>query len=103
MRIIAKKTLAKFWENESMAYEPLQKWYKTVTKAAWTNHNELKAQFGNASIINNKRVVFNIHGNKYRLIIDVEYEPQYIFIVWVGTHSDYDKINVENVSYKRSD
>jgi mRNA interferase HigB len=99
MRIIAKKTLANYWSKEPIAKNALEEWYKTVEKADWTNHNDLKEQFGNASIIDNTRVVFNIHGNKYRLITDVAYPHHAVFITWVGTHKEYDKINVRNVQY----
>ncbi len=104
MRIIAEKTLKIFWEKEEPnAEQSLKSWCAAVESAQWSNHNELKEQFGKASIINSKRVVFNIHGNKYRLIVDIEYIKKIVFIVWVNTHSEYDKINVEDVKYKRGD
>ena len=73
MRIIALRTLKAYWENEPNAEQPLKSWNAVVEKAQQSNHNELKKQFGKASIINNKRVIFDIHGNKYRLIVDIEY------------------------------
>lgn len=99
MRIIAKKTLVKYWEREPISKIALENWFKKVEKAEWHNHNDLKEQFGNASIIDTTRVVFNIHGNSFRLIVDIEYRYHAVFIVWVGTHSEYDKINVKNVQY----
>jgi mRNA interferase HigB len=101
MRIIALRTLRVYWAKEPLAEQPLKSWYAAVEKAQWENHNELKEQFGKASIINNKRVVFDIHGNKYRLIVDIEYLIKEVYVVWVGTHAEYDKIKVENVKYKR--
>jgi mRNA interferase HigB len=101
MRIIAKKTLKQYCENEPIAEQSLKSWFNVVEKAQWANHNELKKQFGKASIINDKRVVFDIHGNKYRLIVDIEYQIKMIFIVWIGTHAEYDKIKVENVIYEK--
>ena len=103
MRIIAKKTLAKYWEKEPLAKSSLEQWYKSVEKAQWSNPNDLKAQFGNASIIDNTRVIFNIHGNKYRLIVDIEYRYYAVFIAWIGTHSEYNKIDAHNVQYNPFD
>jgi mRNA interferase HigB len=82
-----------------LAEEPLKAWHEFVEDANWQNHNELKSQIRNASIISDKRVIFNIHGNKYRLIVDLAYRPQFVFVVWVGTHADYDKIDVKTISY----
>ncbi|WP_369427725.1 type II toxin-antitoxin system HigB family toxin [Membranihabitans maritimus] len=71
-------------------------------KASWGSTNELKEDFGSASIISSKRVVFNIKGNHHRLIVDVEYRLKIIFIVWVGTHSEYDRIDVKKVQYVKT-
>jgi mRNA interferase HigB len=103
MRIIALRTLKIYWIEEPNSEQALKGWFAVVKKAQWNNHNDLKEQLGKASIINSKRVVFNIHGNKYRLIADIEYKIQQIFIVWIGTHAEYDKINVEDVEYKKLD
>ena len=102
MRIFASSTLKKYWDNEPNAEQPLKAWLSVAEKAKWNNHNELKKQFGKASIINKKRVVFNIKGNDYTLIVDLEYVKKLIFIVWIGTHAEYDKIKVEDVKYKKS-
>ena len=80
--------------------EPLLSWYDTVGEANWSSPNELKLQYGNASLIGEKRVVFNIHGNSHRLIVDIEYRMKIVFIVWIGTHKEYDKIDVKNISYE---
>ena len=102
MRIIAVSSLRNYWLiEEPKSEQSLKSWVAVVKKAKWENHNDLKEQFGKASIINDKRVIFDIHGNKYRLVVDIEYKIQQIFIVWIGTHSEYDKINVEKIAYKR--
>jgi mRNA interferase HigB len=80
----------------------LLSWYQEAEKANWKNHNELKQQFADASIISNKRVVFNIHGNKYKLIVDIEYPLRIIFIIWIGTHKEYDNIDAKKVSYVKA-
>lgn len=103
MRVIAVKTLRQFARKKTDAEQPLLAWYQEACKAYWRNHNELKAQLRNASVINEKRVVFNIHGNKYRLVVDIEYRLQIIFIVWVGSHAEYDKVDVKNLVYVKTD
>ena len=102
MRIIAKRTLKQFWERNPLAEEPLKAWFDEAQSASWDSPNELKLQYRSASIIAKKRVVFNIHGNDYRLVVDIEYRLKIIFIVWVGTHGDYDKINVTKVQYVKT-
>ena len=99
MRIISTKTLRKYWEEYAKAKQSIISWYKETESAQWSNPNELKEQFGNASVINNKRVVFNIHGNDFRLVTDIEYRLKIVFIVWFGTHKQYDKINVKEIKY----
>ncbi|HZK76575.1 MAG TPA: type II toxin-antitoxin system HigB family toxin [Candidatus Kapabacteria bacterium] len=102
MRIIARNTLQAFWTKEPLAEEPLRAWYDEAMKATWKNPNELKRQFGNASIVSTKRVVFNIGGNHFRLIVDIEYRLKIIFVVWVGRHGDYDKLDVRKVAYVKT-
>ena len=102
MRVIAVKTLKQFWEREHQAEQPLKSWYDEAEKANWQSPQELKSQYKNASILTDKRVIFNIHGNSYRLIADIEYRLQIIFIVWVGTHIDYDKINAKKIAYVKA-
>jgi mRNA interferase HigB len=103
MRIIARNTLIKFWNNYPEAEQPLKSWYDEVLNAIWKSPNELKKQYSNASVITNKRVVFNIKGNSYRLIADIEYRIGIVFIVWVGTHKMYDKVNVKEIKYVKTD
>ena len=102
MRIIAVSTLRNYAKKKKEAEQPLFLWYNEAHKAGWKNSNEMKAQFGNASVISGKRIVFNIHGNKYRLIVDIEFYLQIIFIVWIGTHAEYDKIDAKNVVYDKT-
>lgn len=104
MRIIAVSSLKNYWATEEPKSEQsLKSWIAVVKKAQWSNSNDLKKQFGKASIINGKRVVFDIHGNDYRLVVDIEYTIQQIFIVWIGTHTEYDKINVAKLKYKKKE
>lgn len=96
MRVIAIKTLKEYWRKYSKAKQSLLAWYEEAEIGQWYNPNVLKDQFRNASVLNDKRVVFNIHGNKFRLIVDIEYRLKIIFVVWFGTHQEYDKINAKN-------
>ena len=102
MRIIAVKTLKVYARKKIEAEQSLFIWYEKASKAAWKNHNELKVQVGNASVVGDKRVVFNIHGNKYRLIVDIEYRLQIIFIVWIGSHKEYDSIDAKTIRYVKA-
>jgi len=103
MRIISRSTLIKYWKKYPETEQPLKAWYDEVLNADWKSPNELKKQYRNASIISNKRVVFNIKGNRYRLIVDVEYRIGIVFIVWLGTHREYDKIDVKEIKYVKTD
>ena len=102
MRVIAIKTLKEYLRKFSDAEQPILSWYEELEAADWKTPNELKDQFQNASIITNKRVVFNIHGNKYRLIVDIEYRLKIVFIVWFATHKQYDKIDAKKVMYVKA-
>ncbi|PQA90390.1 mRNA interferase HigB [Chryseobacterium piscicola] len=102
MRVIAVKTLKLYIKDFPKAEQPLLAWYDECENAVWNNPNELKSQHGNASILNDKRVVFNIHGNTYRLIVDIEYRLKIVFIVWFGTHKEYDKINAKKIDYVKA-
>jgi mRNA interferase HigB len=103
MRVIALKTLKEYAEEYHQAEQALLSWYDEAAKANWNNSAELKALYRNASILSNKRVVFNIHGNSYRLIVDVEYKYKMVFVVWFGTHKQYDDIDAKTVSYDKAD
>jgi len=97
MRVIAKKALREFWEKYPSARQPLLSWHKAVQIAKWQNMAEIKERFNSASIINATRVVFNIGGNKYRLICIVRFDKQIIFIRFIGTHQEYDRISAAEV------
>lgn len=97
MRIIAKSTLRAFWEKHPDAETPLKTWYKIVEKQNWKSTQDIKKLFGSASIITSNRVVFNIKGNDYRLVVYIVFSIQKIFIRFVGTHKQYDKIDVKSI------
>ncbi|MBI2968802.1 MAG: type II toxin-antitoxin system HigB family toxin [Bacteroidetes bacterium] len=97
MRIIAKRALREFWEKHHDAEIPLKTWHKIVEKQKWVNTYEIKKLFGNASIIGNNRVVFNIKGNDYRLVVYVAFKMQKLFIRFIGTHNQYNKIDAETI------
>ena len=100
MRVIAKRTLKDFWQSSPKfrdAKSPLEAWHSECLKAKWKNPQAIKQQFRSASVVKNNRVVFNIAGNKYRLVVAIDYERQVMFIKFIGTHSKYDEINVETV------
>ncbi len=84
------------------ANQALLSWYDEAEAAEWKNHNDLKEQYGNASVIDEKRVVFNIHGNTFRLIVDIEYTFTITFIVWFGHHTAYDKLDVKKIVYVKT-
>ena len=102
MRIIKEKTLTEYCKlsKYKQAKQALQAWIYEVRYSNRNNANELKSKYGNASIISCKRVVFNIKGNDYRLIVDVEYKLKLVFIVWFGTHKEYDKIDAKTIIYE---
>ncbi len=78
---------------------PLLIWYSEFTKQDFNNFNELKRVYGNASIVNNERVVFNIKGNDFRLVVSIKFLQNACYVIWFGTHKEYDKISVETVSF----
>ncbi len=96
-RIIAKKTLREFWEMQADSEQYLKTWYETAKSSNWTSPSEVKQTYINASILKNSRVVFNIKGNSYRLIVKFNYERQWAFIRFVGTHAEYDKIDANTI------
>lgn len=102
MRVIAVRTLKDYWEMFPQAKQALLSWYEEANAASWNNPNELKAQYRNASVLTDKRVVFNIHGNSFRLIADIEYRLKIVFVIWFGTHKQYDKIDAKKVGYVKT-
>jgi mRNA interferase HigB len=97
VRIIAKKTLRQFWECHPDAEEPLLAWYREVEQDDWDTPAKVKAKYRSASIVANNRVVFNIKGNDYRLVVKINYSYRVVYIRFVGTHAEYDTIDVERV------
>ncbi|WP_259654551.1 type II toxin-antitoxin system HigB family toxin [Gluconacetobacter dulcium] len=97
MNVIALKTLRDFWGHEPKAEMPLRAWYALVAKADWTGPADIRAMFNSADFVGDNRVIFNIGGNKYRLIVHVAYRYKRVLIKFVGTHKDYDAINPEIV------
>lgn len=97
MRIIAKKILRDFWETHSDCEQQLKSWFQEVSKSAWNNLNELKKDYPSASILSDNRVVFNIKRNNYRLIVKVNYDYQMMWIRFIGTHQEYDKIDATKI------
>src|SRR5438105_9210848 len=97
MRIISRRTLRLFWEKREYAdaEQPLKAWFREASNADWASPVQIKAAFGTASIIANNRVVFNIAGNKYRLVVRVNYPYRVMYVRFVGTHAQYDRFNVE--------
>lgn len=92
MRIIAKKHLLAYASKHPEAEQPLRAWHDEATKATWRNPGEIKAQYRNASIVGNNRVVFNIKGNDHRLVVAVAYRFGAMYIKFIGTHEEYDQI-----------
>jgi len=97
MRVISKKTLREFWIIHKEAEQPLRTWYSEASKALWETPNQIKKDYVKASIITNNRVVFNICGNKYRLIVKINYKRSWVFIRFIGTHQDYNKIDATTI------
>ena len=93
MRIIARSTLREFWQKYPDSEQSLKAWFYDVKSANWQSPSDIKNVYANASIIANNRVVFNIRGNRYRLIVHVRYDIGIVFIRFIGTHQDYDKID----------
>lgn len=97
MRVIAKKILRDFWDKYPDSEQHLKTWYKEATKANWKTPFEIKEVYAKASILKTGRVVFNINGNKYRLIVDINYHRQWVFIRFIGTHNEYDKVDADKI------
>jgi len=100
MRVITLSTLKAFWENNPShqdAREPCLAWYRQVLVADWASPSAVKVDFGNASILKDGRVVFNIAGNKYRLVVWINYAYQVVYIRFIGTHAQYDAIDAQTI------
>jgi mRNA interferase HigB len=108
VRVIARGTLNQFVQNrvqgklQMVVKAHLDAWYAEAARATWKNSAELKQQYRSASIVSAERVVFNIKGNEYRLVVAINYPHQVLLILWLGTHREYDKIDVKKVRYDKS-
>lgn len=92
-RIISKRTLVEFWEKHPDSKIHIETWYETVRNAKWSKPSDVKSFYAKASILKNSRIVFNIKGNEYRLVVKVEYKKQWIFVRFIGTHEQYNQID----------
>ena len=99
MRIISLKTIKEFWEKSKYrdSEQALRAWYFEVKNEEWNIPADVKLKYRNASIVGRNRIVFNVEGNKYRLVVAVRYKFKIVFIRFIGTHQDYDKIDIKNI------
>lgn len=97
VRVIAKRTLRHFWEKHVDCEEQLKSWYRETEKSEWSNFNDLKSEYPSASILKDNRIVYNIKGNNYRLIVKFNFDYQICWIRFIGTHAEYDKIDANNI------
>lgn len=96
-RIFAKGALRDFWENRPDAEQYLKTWYDTAINADWKSPSDIKKSYANASVLKSGRIVLNIRGNNYRLVTKINFEKQWIFIRFIGTHEEYDKIDANTI------
>ena len=97
MRLISNKILREFWEKHSDSQQQLKSWYQEANNIEWESPNDIKRKYPSASFLENNRVVFNIKGNKYRLIVKINYDYKMVWIRFIGTHAEYDKINTTKI------
>ncbi|UXE66427.1 MAG: type II toxin-antitoxin system HigB family toxin [Chryseotalea sp. WA131a] len=97
MRVLSKPVLRDFWKKHPDCEEQLKSWYREAEKSEWKNTHDLKLEYPSASILGDNRVVFNIKGNSYRLIVKINFQYQMTWIRFVGTHKEYDKIDATKI------
>lgn len=97
MRVISRKLLREYWEREPAAEGQLKAWFAEAEQADWKDPADVKRKYGNASILKGERVVFNICGNKYRLVVKINYKIRFVYVRFVGTHAEYDEIDAETI------
>jgi len=97
MRVIAVSTLRQFWQKFPDAEQPIKAWVDEASKAVWVQPADIKAHYRSASILKNRRVVFNIKGNDYRLVVAIAFKQSIVYVKFIGTHAEYDKIDAETV------
>ena len=96
-RIVAKRTIREFWEKHNDSKDYLETWYETVKGARWEKPSDIQEFYATVSILKNSRVVFNIKGRDYRLVAKINYRKQWLFIRFIGTHTEYDKIDADTI------
>ena len=96
-RIFAKRTLREYWEVHPETEQYLKTWYDTAMNSDWKNPSDVKQIYANASILKDSRIVFNIKGNSYRLVVKFNFEKQWIFIRFIGTHEEYNRIDANTI------
>lgn len=97
MRVIAISTLREFWTKHPESEQPLKEWYVKTCRAHWSSLNDIKNDFNSVDYVGNQRYVFNIKGNRYRLVVAVKFTPEIVYIRFVGTHDEYDRIDVSTI------
>lgn len=97
MRVIAKKILRDFWKSHADSEQQLKAWFQEASNAQWQSPNKIKIEYPSASLLPENRVVFNIKGNNYRLIVKINYDYQMVWIRFIVTHAEYDKINAKTI------
>ena len=97
VRIISKKILREFWAKHSDSEQQLKSWYQETNGVEWKNPKQIKKEYPNASFLADNRVVFNIKGNKYRLIVKINYDYKIVWVRFIGTHAEYDKIDATKI------
>jgi len=97
MRVLSKKCLREFWAKHPDAEQPLKAWWAEAKDAAWRDPTEVKRRYPSASVIGDRRLVFNLGGGKYRLVVKVNYPYGQVFVRFIGTHAEYDRVDVESV------
>ncbi|MBX7096027.1 MAG: type II toxin-antitoxin system HigB family toxin [Flavobacteriales bacterium] len=97
MRIIARKTLKEFWEKHGDCEQQLKAWYDETLKAQWKTPREIKKEYPTASFLSDNRIVFNIKGNNYRLVVKLNYKYSMVWIRFIGSHAEYDRIDAKNI------
>ena len=102
MNVIVKRSIVYYTDKYPLAKVPLLSWYNQFSKQNFHNFNELKQIYGSASLVGNNRVIFNIKGNDFRLVVSVNFLQLAGYIIWFGTHSEYDKINTATIEFDNS-
>ena len=97
MSIISKKTLREFWEKHKDSEHQLKSWFQETNSVEWKNPKQIKKEYPSASFLADNRIVFNIKGNKYRLIVKINYDHNILWVRFIGTHAEYDKINATKI------